>query len=125
MLTSVQGVENVTYEAGYVDWEMDMEQRLYVEGDDAETSVLQRERPDAILAFAEIEPTSNIVPIFSLTSETRPPEVKSIRSPHPRAQVIGFVLCVGFASTAFGFEVKHRLPSLLQEQSARMSTAKR
>ena len=68
-LTSVQGVENVTYDAGYVEWEMDMEQRLYVEGEDAETSVLQRERPDATLAFAEIDPTSNIVPIFSLTSE--------------------------------------------------------
>ena len=51
-LTSVQGIENVSYEAGYVEWEMDFEQRLYVEGEDAETSVLQRERPDATLAFA-------------------------------------------------------------------------
>ena len=50
-LTSVQGIENVSYEAGYVEWEMDFEQRLYVEGEDAETSVLQRERPDATLAL--------------------------------------------------------------------------
>ena len=68
-LTSVQGVENVTYDAGYVEWEMDMEQRLYVEGDDAETSVLQRERPDATLAFADVAPNTGLVPIFSLTSE--------------------------------------------------------
>ena len=68
-LTSVQGVENVTYDAGYVEWEMDIEQRLYVEGDDAETSVLQRERPDATLAFADVAPNTGLVPIFSLTSE--------------------------------------------------------
>ena len=36
-LTSVQAVDNVSYEAGYVEWEMDFEQRLYVEGEDAET----------------------------------------------------------------------------------------
>ena len=68
-LTSVQGVENVTYDAGYVEWEMDIEQRLYVEGDDAETSVLQRDRPDATVAYADIPPNSGLVPIFSLTSE--------------------------------------------------------
>ena len=68
-LTSVQGVENVTYDVGYVEWEMDVEQRLYVEGDDAETSVLQRERPDATLAFADVAPNTGLVPIFSLTSE--------------------------------------------------------
>jgi len=68
-LTSVQGVENVTYDVGYVEWEMDMEQRLYVEGEDAESSVLQRERPDATLAFADVSPNTGLVPIFSLTSE--------------------------------------------------------
>jgi len=68
-LTSVQGIENVSYEAGYVEWEMDFEQRLYVEGEDAETSVLQRERPDATLAFFDVAPNSGLVPIFSLTSE--------------------------------------------------------
>ncbi|MGB1798630.1 MAG: hypothetical protein ACPHM4_05055 [Candidatus Poseidoniaceae archaeon] len=68
-LTSVQGIENVSYEAGYVEWEMDFEQRLYVEGEDAETSVLQRERPDATLAFADVPPNSGLVPIFTLTSE--------------------------------------------------------
>ncbi|MEC8589591.1 MAG: hypothetical protein VXY35_05520, partial [Candidatus Thermoplasmatota archaeon] len=68
-LTSVQGVENVTYDAGYVEWEMDIEQRLYVEGDDAETSVLQRDRPDATVAYADIPPNSGLIPIFSLTSE--------------------------------------------------------
>ena len=68
-LTSVQGVENVTYDAGYVEWEMDIEQRLYVEGDDAETSVLQRERPDATVAFADVAPNTGLIPIFSLTSE--------------------------------------------------------
>ena len=41
-LTTVQGVDNVTYEPGYVEWEMDIEQRRYVDGEDAETSVLQR-----------------------------------------------------------------------------------
>jgi len=68
-LTTVKGLNNVSYDAGYIDWEMDLEQRLYVEGEDAETSVLQRERPDAMLAFAEIAPTSSLVPIFTLTSE--------------------------------------------------------
>ena len=75
-LTSVQGIENVSYEAGYVEWEMDFEQRLYVEGEDAETSVLQRERPDATLAFADVPPNSGLVPIFTLTSE---PIVNSMR----------------------------------------------
>ena len=68
-LSTVKGVENVTYEAGYVEWEMDMEQRLYVEGEDAETSVLQRERPDATLAYADVGPNTGLVPIFTLTSE--------------------------------------------------------
>ncbi len=75
-LTSVQGVENVTYDVGYVEWEMDVEQRLYVEGEDAETSVLQRDRPDATLAFADVDPNTGLVPIFSLTSE---PIVNSMR----------------------------------------------
>lgn len=75
-LTTVQGIENVSYEAGYVEWEMDFEQRLYVEGEDAETSVLQRERPDATLAFADVPPNSGLVPIFTLTSE---PIVNSMR----------------------------------------------
>ena len=68
-LSSVQGIDNVSYAAGYVEWEMDFEQRLYVEGEDAETSVLQRERPDATLAFADVAPNTGLVPIFSLTSE--------------------------------------------------------
>mgnify|MGYP001157012518 FL=1 len=68
-LTSVQAVDNVTYEAGYVEWEMDFEQRLYVEGEDAETSVLQRERPDSTNAFADISPNTGLVPIFTLTSQ--------------------------------------------------------
>ena len=68
-LTAVQGVDNVSYEVGYQDWEMDFEQRLYVEGEDAETSVLQRERPDATLAFADVDPNTGLVPIFSLTSK--------------------------------------------------------
>ena len=44
-LSSVQGIDNVSYAAGYVEWEMDFEQRLYVEGEDAESSVLQRGAP--------------------------------------------------------------------------------
>ena len=51
-------MSGVNYDVGYVEWEMDMEQRLYVEGDDAETSVLQRERPDATLAFADVAPNT-------------------------------------------------------------------
>ena len=68
-LTTVQGLENVRYDPGYVEWTMDVEQRLYVEGEDAETSKLQRERPDALLAYADIAPTSTMTPIFSLSSE--------------------------------------------------------
>ena len=68
-LTTVQGIENVSYEAGYVDWEMDFEQRLYVEGEDPETSVLQRERPDATLGSVDVAPNTGLVPIFTLTSE--------------------------------------------------------
>ena len=67
--TSVQAIDNVSYEAGYIEWEMDFEQRLYVEGEDAETSVLQRDRPDATLAFADVSPNTGLVPIFTLTSE--------------------------------------------------------
>ena len=69
-------LENVTYKEGYVDWEMDIEQRLYVEGENAETSVLQRARPDATLAFADVTPNSGLNQIFSLTSE---PLVNPIR----------------------------------------------
>ena len=60
-LSTVKGIENVSYEAGYVEWEMDMEQRLYVEGDDAESSVLQRARPDATVAFADVDPNTGLV----------------------------------------------------------------
>ena len=67
--TSVQAIDNVSYEAGYTEWEMDFEQRLYVEGEDAESSVLQRDRPDATLAFADVSPNTGLVPIFTLTSE--------------------------------------------------------
>ncbi len=69
-------LDNVTYEEGYIDWEMDIEQRLYVEGENAETSVLQRARPDATLAFADVAPNSGLNQIFSLTSE---PIVNPIR----------------------------------------------
>lgn len=62
-------LENVTYEEGYIEWEMDIEQRLYVEGENAETSVLQRARPDATVGFADVDPNVGLVPIFSLTSE--------------------------------------------------------
>ena len=75
-LSTVKGIENVSYEAGYVEWEMDMEQRLYVEGDDAESSVLQRARPDATVAFADVDPNTGLVPIFTVTSE---PIVHSMR----------------------------------------------
>ena len=75
-LSTVKGIENVSYEAGYVEWEMDMEQRLYVEGDDAESSVLQRARPDATVAFADVDPNTGLVPIFTVTSE---PIVNSMR----------------------------------------------
>ena len=61
-------LENVTYEEGYIDWEMDIEQRLYVEGENAETSVLQRARPDATLGFTDVNPGGGPVEIFQLTS---------------------------------------------------------
>ena len=67
-LTTVQGIDNVTYEPGYVEWEMDIEQRLYVEGEDAETSVLQRERPDATLAFQDVGPNAGICLLYTSPS---------------------------------------------------------
>ncbi|MDP6865384.1 MAG: hypothetical protein QGG62_00425 [Candidatus Poseidoniaceae archaeon] len=75
-LTTVQGIENISYEAGYVEWEMDFEQRLYVEGEDAETSVLQRARPDATLGFTDVNPGGGPSQIFELTS---PPLVNSMK----------------------------------------------
>ena len=75
-LSTVKGIENVNYEAGYVEWEMDIEQRLYVEGEDAESSVLQRARPDATVAYADVDPNTGLVPIFSVTSE---PIINSMR----------------------------------------------
>lgn len=61
-------LENVTYEEGYIDWEMDIEQRLYVEGENAETSILQRARPDATLGFTDVNPGGGPVELFQLTS---------------------------------------------------------
>ena len=69
-------LENVTYEEGYIDWEMDIEQRLYVEGENAETSVLQRARPDATLGFTDVNPGGGPVEIFQLTS---PPLTNSMK----------------------------------------------
>ena len=61
-------LENVTYEEGYIDWEMDLEQRLYVEGENSENSVLQRARPDATLGFSDVNPGGGPIEIFQLTS---------------------------------------------------------
>ena len=69
-------LENVIYEEGYIDWEMDIEQRLYVEGENAETSVLQRARPDATLGFTDVNPGGGPVEIFQLTS---PPLTNSMK----------------------------------------------
>ena len=69
-------LENVSYEEGYIDWEMDIEQRLYVEGENAENSVLQRARPDATLGFTDVNPGGGPTQIFELTS---PPLVNSMK----------------------------------------------
>ena len=62
-LSSVQGIDNVSYQQDMLNGD-GFEQRLYVEGEDAESSVLQRERPDATLAFADVAPNTGLCLFF-------------------------------------------------------------
>ena len=46
LASSVSGFEEPVYEAGYVDWEINPIERLYVEGLDETEAVLQRQKSD-------------------------------------------------------------------------------
>ena len=59
---------DATYEPGFVEWEINPLERLFVEGSDVEEAVLQREQTDSAVGGFTVGPTNGPVPIFTLQS---------------------------------------------------------
>ena len=62
------GATDATYEPGFVEWEINPLERLFVEGSDVEEAVLQREQTDSAVGGFTVGPTNGPVPIFTLQS---------------------------------------------------------
>lgn len=68
---------DVTYDAGFEEWDIAPLERLFVEGEDAETAVLQRGQPDSAVGGFVVGVTGGPVPVFTLDS---PPVFESIEA---------------------------------------------
>ena len=59
---------NSTYEPGFIEWEINPLERLFVEGSDVEEAVLQREQTDSAVGGFTVGLTNGPVPVFTLQS---------------------------------------------------------
>ena len=57
-----------TYEPGFIEWEINPLERLFVEGSDVEEAVLQREQTDSAVGGFTVGLTNGPVPVFTLQS---------------------------------------------------------
>ena len=64
----VSANQDQTYEPGFVEWEINPLERLYVEGLDVEEAVLQRGQTDSAIGGFTVGVTGGQVPVFTLQS---------------------------------------------------------
>ncbi|DAC56203.1 MAG TPA: hypothetical protein D7I08_08005, partial [Candidatus Poseidoniales archaeon] len=57
-----------TYEPGFIEWEINPLERLFVEGSDVEEAVLQRGQTDSAVGGFTVGLTNGPVPVFTLQS---------------------------------------------------------
>jgi len=68
---------DITYDAGFEEWDINPVERLFVEGDDVESAVLQRGQTDSAVGGFVVGVTGGPVPVFTLDS---PPVFESIEA---------------------------------------------
>ena len=66
---AVEAIEDETYEPGFVEWDVNPMERLFVEGLDVEEAVLQRGRTDNAVGSHPVNYGAGTVPIFTISSE--------------------------------------------------------
>jgi len=66
---AVEAIEDETYEPGFVEWDINPMERLFVEGLNVEEAVLQRGRTDNAVGSHPVNYGAGTVPIFSISSE--------------------------------------------------------
>ena len=64
----VSANQDLTYEPGYVEWDILPMERLFVEGSDVEEAVLQRGQTDSAVGGFTVGLTNGPVPVFTLES---------------------------------------------------------
>ena len=68
MVNSVLANNDEVFEPGYVEWEINSHERLYVEGANSEDAVLQRGQTDSAVGGFTVGVTPNPVPVFTVQS---------------------------------------------------------
>ena len=68
MVNSVLANNDEVFEPGYVEWEINSHERLYVEGANTEDAVLQRGQTDSAVGGFTVGVTPNPVPVFTVQS---------------------------------------------------------
>ena len=66
---AVEAIEDETYEPGFVEWDVNPMERLFVEGLNIEEAVLQRGRTDNAVGSHPVNYGAGTVPIFTISSE--------------------------------------------------------
>ncbi len=66
---AVEAIEDETYEPGFVEWDINPMERLFVEGLNVEEAVLQRGRTDNAVGSHPVNYGAGTVPIFTISSE--------------------------------------------------------
>ncbi|NCG00805.1 MAG: hypothetical protein GWP25_03325, partial [Euryarchaeota archaeon] len=66
---AVKAIEDETYEPGFVEWDINPMERLFVEGLNVEEAVLQRGRTDNAVGSHPVTNGQGTVPVFTISSE--------------------------------------------------------
>ena len=66
LASAIEVQKDVRYEAGFVEWTLDQEEHLFVEGLNAGEAILQRARPDAAVGSFSTGVTNGPVTIFNI-----------------------------------------------------------
>ena len=66
---AVEAIEDETYEPGFVEWDINPMERLFVEGLNVEEAVLQRGRTDNAVGSHPVTNGQGTVPVFTISSE--------------------------------------------------------
>jgi len=66
---AVDAARDTTYEPGFVEWDVDPFERLFVEGLNVEEAVLQRQRTDNAVGSQPVNYGGGVTPVFTISSE--------------------------------------------------------